>query len=96
MPKKTEERNVPQVENDLGDGKLLASAIQEVADSAKKLKTVRFNMDPERGAAGFAVASTPDGYEFVRMNRRGRKVVAFYRKMDAKPKRRSSNRGPVR
>jgi hypothetical protein len=37
MAKKIEERHVPQVENDLGDGKLLASAIQEVADSAKKL-----------------------------------------------------------
>lgn len=35
MPK--QDKKVPEVENDLGDGKLLASAIRDVADAARKL-----------------------------------------------------------
>jgi hypothetical protein len=41
---------------------------------------LEFDIDPEQGAAAFAINCVLKGYQLIKMVRKGRKMVCYYEK----------------
>jgi hypothetical protein len=59
----------------------MLTMVMEELFMAKDILTMKFKVDPCQGFAAQAVAAVPEGYQFLKMERKGTKAVVYYRKI---------------
>lgn len=51
---------------------------------AKDILKLVFKIAPDRGFAAQAVSMVPEGYKFIKMERKGTKATVYYEKIEGK------------